>query len=126
MKNILDKINKADEIQANKVELGTHEVELGLNQELEAVMKKISTELEIADKSLNTLSALKLQSDKEKVKSEESMKKLISLYNQGFPIYTKIDKMGEELDIVIPNLDKWAQIFRDVEEEVSQIKMTIK
>ena len=29
MKNILDKINKADEIQANKVELGTHEVELG-------------------------------------------------------------------------------------------------
>jgi len=28
MKNILDKINKADEIQASKVELGTHEVEL--------------------------------------------------------------------------------------------------
>ena len=28
MKNILDKINKADEIQAKKTELGTHEVEL--------------------------------------------------------------------------------------------------
>ena len=54
------------------------------------------------------------------------MKKLISLYNQGLPIYTKIDKMGEELDVVIPNLDKYAQIFRDVEQEVTQIKMTIK
>lgn len=29
MKTILDKINKADEIQASKVELGKHEVELG-------------------------------------------------------------------------------------------------
>jgi hypothetical protein len=28
MKNILDKINKADEVEANKVELGMHEVEL--------------------------------------------------------------------------------------------------
>lgn len=35
MKNILDKINRADEIQANKVELGTHEVELGIIQDLE-------------------------------------------------------------------------------------------
>ena len=118
LKTIYDKIGKT--------ELAKHEVELGLNQELEAVIKKISAELEIADKSLNTLSALKLQADKEKVKSEESMKKLISLYNQGLPIYTKIDKMGEELDVVIPNLDKYAQIFRDVEQEVSQIKMTIK
>jgi uncharacterized coiled-coil DUF342 family protein len=119
LKTIYDKLG-------DKTELAKHEVELGLNQELEAVIKKISAELEIADKSLNTLSALKLQADKEKVKSEESMKKLISLYNQGLPIYTKIDKMGEELDVVIPNLDKYAQIFRDVEQEVSQIKMTIK
>ena len=119
LKTIYDKLG-------DKTELAKHEVNLGLNQELEAVIKKISAELEIADKSLNTLSALKLQADKEKVKSEESMKKLISLYNQGLPIYTKIDKMGEELDVVIPNLDKYAQIFRDVEQEVTQIKMTIK
>lgn len=37
MKNILDKINRADEIQANKVELGTHEVELGLLDDLNAL-----------------------------------------------------------------------------------------
>lgn len=34
MKNILDKINKADEIQAKKVELGKHEVELGVLDEI--------------------------------------------------------------------------------------------
>jgi hypothetical protein len=33
MKNILDKINKADEIQAKKTELGTHEVELNVIQD---------------------------------------------------------------------------------------------
>jgi vacuolar-type H+-ATPase subunit I/STV1 len=37
MKNVLDKINKADEIQANKVELGMHEVELGLLDDLKAL-----------------------------------------------------------------------------------------
>jgi len=35
MKNILDKINRADEIQATK--LGTHEVELGLLDDLNAL-----------------------------------------------------------------------------------------
>ena len=111
---------------ADKTELAKHEVELGLNQDLDAVIKKISTELDIANKSMDTLSSLKLQSDKAKVNAELSMKKLISLYNEGMPIYNKIDKMGEELDIVIPNLNKYAQIFKDVEQEVSQIKMTIK
>lgn len=38
MKNILDKINKADEIQANKVELASHEVELGMLQDIEKEM----------------------------------------------------------------------------------------
>jgi hypothetical protein len=34
MKTILDKINKADEIQAKKVELGKHEVELALTDDI--------------------------------------------------------------------------------------------
>jgi ABC-type phosphate transport system auxiliary subunit len=111
---------------SDKTELAKHEVELGLNQDLDAVIKKISAELDIANTSMDTLSSLKLQSDKAKVNAELSMKKLVSLYNEGMPIYNKIDKMGEELDIVIPNLNKYAQIFKDVEQEVSQIKMTIK
>ena len=119
LQNVYDRLS-------DKTELAKHEVELGLNQDLDAVIKKISTELDIANKSMDTLSSLKLQSDKAKVNAELSMKKLISLYNEGMPIYNKIDKMGEELDIVIPKLDKYAQIFKDVEQEVSQIKMTIK
>jgi len=39
MKTILDKINKADEIQAKKTELGTHEVELGSVADLEKYNK---------------------------------------------------------------------------------------
>lgn len=38
MKNILDKINKADEIQANKVELGTHGVELASLDMIKAML----------------------------------------------------------------------------------------
>lgn len=41
MKNILDKINKADEIQANKVELGTHEVKLGKLDDLNKMLQEI-------------------------------------------------------------------------------------
>ena len=41
MKNILDKINKADEIQANKVELGTHEVQLGVIDEAKKGMDMV-------------------------------------------------------------------------------------
>ena len=119
LQNVYDRLS-------DKTELAKHEVELGLNQDLDAVIKKISAELNIANTSMDTLSSLKLQSDKAKVNAELSMKKLVSLYNEGMPIYNKIDKMGEELDIVIPNLNKYAQIFKDVEQEVSQIKMTIK
>jgi len=109
-----------------KTELATQKIELGLTQDLVAVLKKISAEMINADKSINTLSSLKKQTDEQKVKADESMKKLVSLYNEGLPIYTKIDKMGEELDVPIPNLAAWAQAFKDVEQEVSQIKMWVK
>jgi hypothetical protein len=39
MKNILDKINKAYEVEANKVELGTHQVHLALLDELKVYAK---------------------------------------------------------------------------------------
>jgi hypothetical protein len=43
MKNILDKINKADEIQAKKTELGTHEVNLASVKDMQADAKRIET-----------------------------------------------------------------------------------
>ena len=45
MKNILDKINRADEIQANlelnKTELGKHEVELGKLDDLNKMLQEM-------------------------------------------------------------------------------------
>jgi len=109
-----------------KEELSTVKVELGLTQDLVSVLKQISSEMINAEKSINALSSLKKQTDEQKVKADESMKNLVALYNKGLPIYTKIDKMSEELDVVVPNLSDWAQAFKDVEQEVSQIKMWIK
>jgi regulator of replication initiation timing len=110
----------------DKVELESQKVELGLTQDIVAVLKQISSEMINAEKTINNLSSLKKQTDEQKVKAEESMKNLVSLYNKGLPIYDKIDKMSEELDVVVPNLGAWAQAFKDVEQEVSQIKMWIK
>ena len=109
-----------------KTELGTQKIELGLTQDIVSVLKQISSEMINAEKSVNNLSSLKKQTDEQKVKAEEAMKNLVSLYNKGLPIYNKIDKMSEELDVVVPNLADWAQAFKDVEQEVSQIKMWIK
>jgi hypothetical protein len=109
-----------------KTELGSQKIELGLTQDIVSVLKQISSEMINAEKSVNNLEALKMKTDEQKVKAEEAMKNLVSLYNKGLPIYTKIDKMSEELDVVVPNLNDWAQTFKDVEQEVAQIKMWIK
>jgi hypothetical protein len=109
-----------------KTELASQKVELGLTQDIVSVLKQISSEMINAEKSVNNLEALKMKTDEQKVKAEEAMKNLVSLYNKGLPIYTKIDKMSEELDVVVPNLNDWAQTFKDVEQEVAQIKMWIK
>lgn len=125
LKSVGNKLFKT-ELASNKLELESEKVELGLTQDMVSVLKQISAEMINAEKSVNNLSSLKKQTDEQKVKAEEAMKKLVSLYNKGLPIYTKIDKMSEELDIVVPNLDDWAQLFKDVEQEVAQIKMWIK
>lgn len=49
MKNILDKINRADEIQS-KVELGTHEVELSSIAQLENAIKEAKKEIDFYNK----------------------------------------------------------------------------
>ena len=125
LKSVGNKLFKT-ELASNEVELESQKVELGLTQDMVSVLKQLSAEMINAEKSVNNLSSLKKQTDEQKVKAEQAMKNLVSLYNKGLPIYTKIDKMSEELDIVVPNLDDWAQMFKDVEKEVAQIKMWIK
>jgi hypothetical protein len=58
MKTILDKINKADEIQASKVELGKHEVELGAIQDLEKLIVNAQKDLDAFNKSSKELKTL--------------------------------------------------------------------
>jgi DNA repair ATPase RecN len=125
LKSVGNKLFKT-ELASHEVELESQKVELGLTQDMVSVLKQISAEMINAEKSVNNLSSLKKQTDEQKVKAEEAMKNLVSLYNKGLPIYTKIDKMSEELDVVVPNLDDWAQALKDVEQEVAQIKMWIK
>jgi DNA repair ATPase RecN len=76
MKTILDKINKADEIQANKVELAKHEVELGAIDDLQSKYKTIASKApKIKEVLLNKTTELRtvvkelndLQSDAQKL-----------------------------------------------------------
>ena len=57
MKTILDKINKADEIQASKVELGKHELELSTIKILEEDAVRMK-------KGLDKLKALRIEMKK--------------------------------------------------------------
>ena len=57
MKNILDKINRADEIQS-KVELGKHEVELALVDELNALEDRGSAIVELFSKNIDKFEQL--------------------------------------------------------------------
>ena len=96
MKNILDKINKADEIQANKVELGTHEVELGMvddfinesNQIIELSKKDIQ-------KVLDALNSAKFQIEV----LNEVPRRSIDLLKK----YNNLEVKSKELGVTLPN-----------------------
>ena len=95
MKNILDKINKADEIQS-KVELGTHEVELGMiddfinesNQIIELSKKDIQ-------KVLDALNSAKFQIEV----LNEVPRRSIDLLKK----YNNLEVKSKELGVTLPN-----------------------
>jgi hypothetical protein len=96
MKNILDKINKADEIQASKVELAKHEVQLGMvdefinesNQIIELSKKDIQ-------KVLDALSSAKFQIEI----LNEVPKRSLALLNK----YNNLEAKAKELGVTLPN-----------------------
>jgi hypothetical protein len=96
MKNILDKINRADEIQANKVELGTHEVNLAMvddfinesNQIIELSKKDIQ-------KVLDALNTAKFQIEV----LNEVPKRSVALLNK----YKDLEVKAKELGVTLPN-----------------------
>lgn len=64
MKNILDKINRADEIQS-KVELGKHEVELALIDEAKKIVNELTKQSEeLGKETLAIISAKEKLSQK--------------------------------------------------------------
>jgi hypothetical protein len=95
MKTILDKINKADEIQANKTELGTHEVNLALADDV----KKAYTEAIAARKKAFDIM------QKIKADTATALKQLndIKAANQkALPIFDRYEAAAKELGLALP------------------------
>jgi hypothetical protein len=96
MNNILNKINKAEEIQANKTELAKHEVQLGIvddfinesNQIIELSKKDIQ-------KVLDALSSAKFQIEI----LNEVPKRSLALLNK----YKNLEAKAKELGVTLPN-----------------------
>jgi len=112
MKTILDKINKADEIQGKKVELAKHEVELA----------SIKNAFEF--NSLAIKSKFKVDSELEKLTNLiVSLNSLISEpINNYLKVISEVDaveKAAKDLGIELPNA---AKLSRDkAEKEITQL-----
>ena len=98
MKNILDKINRADEIQS-KVELGAHEVELSIVTDFE--------------KAYNEALDLQAKAETNIVNYNELAKSIQTALNQAGQkflranaIYQEIEKMSKELGVEPSNILK--------------------
>ena len=98
MKNILDKINRADEIQS-KVELGKHEVELSIVTDFE--------------KAYNEALDLQAKAETNIVNYNELAKSIQTALNQAGQkflranaIYQEIEKMSKELGVEPSNILK--------------------
>jgi len=87
MKTILDKINKADEIQAKKTELGTHEVELANIQDLVRLVSEAEKSLANFNSLYEKINTLKPQIVKlgdQIVASQIDMNKLAGTFEKQF------------------------------------------
>jgi DNA repair exonuclease SbcCD ATPase subunit len=104
MKNILDKINRADEIQANleldKTELGKHEVQLANIKEIPNKLKKLLDIQKKLDKILPQL-------DKLQVEKKDAINLLKMYVEQDTKFLQEIETQVKQLgldDSSVPNL----------------------
>lgn len=108
MKNILDKINRANEIQANleldKTELGKHEVELGY---LQTVQKDAESQLK---KYSDIKDLIKYHNEAQQWVSKN--KKLVEDFNSTRNIY--LDKLNYELDRMKKELQDIDSKFKSI------------
>lgn len=92
MKTILDKINKADEIQAKKVELGKHEVELALIDDFKKLLNEVNNDYKSFNDDYNKFNDFKKLVIFSGNKLEMSLRKLDSSYST-------ISKQAQELGL---------------------------
>jgi hypothetical protein len=93
MKNILDKINRADEIQANKTELGKHEVELALVEDVQNLYNAANKSYKANTDQLMSFAS----------KMESSFQKTADEYKKALDKYSQLEKMSKELGVQLPN-----------------------
>ena len=91
MKNILDKINKADEIQS-KVELGTHEVELNIAEDLK----------KSANNDANKIATLKTKIAEVKALFSETKKSV----NQSWSLYNGLKSLISQAGVPAAYVEK--------------------
>lgn len=88
MKNILDKINRADEIQSNKVELGKHEVELATVKEVDTKLKSFSLPFSDISKVQGNVSSV-----------QNALRNLEKIINETIQEAKQIEVKAKELGI---------------------------
>lgn len=99
MKTILDKINRADEIQAKKVELGKHEVELSIVTDFE---KAYNEALDMQAKAeTNIINYNELAKSIQGVLTQAGQKFL-----RANAIYQEIEQMSKDLGVEPSNVIK--------------------
>lgn len=111
MKNILDKINRADEIQANleldKTELGKHEVELASIAELQAFIKEGQTAVEKANALSYQLGDATNLWNKTFVPLKRQIATIENSIIQGYKVVSQINQKAKELGVYeIPEVKK--------------------
>lgn len=132
MKTILDKINKADEIQTKKTELGKHEVNLALVEDLAKLltrMKAIDSALaKSTQKSLNSLGGFaKVQADLADAYStaeldvEDAQKDI----KEAVVLIDKVAKQAKELGLNpydVKGASEIVKITENIEDTINTLK----
>lgn len=116
MKNILDKINKADEIQANKVELGTHEVELASIDDIQNRYNQLYT------KHFGKADTLISQAKNE---LRTFINEIEVLSKEGVDIAKKAKDLGINADSIPNYTNVMKRIARDKQQAMEDVTKTL-
>ena len=128
MKNILDKINRADEIQANleldKTELAKHEINLGSVENLQKYINDRKSIVSSYDKSITKLAGIYRDLD-DVMEALKGLKSYVIKQNDlAGKDYNAIEASAKELGINANDIPVYKQaevIFNDNQKLISEI-----